>query len=147
MAEERIDAAWDTPGRQQTLAQLFPALPSISIDYAVMEKAPGVMVVPADPGWSDVGSWDAVAELGAADAQGNTIQARADDPVMMQDARGCLVVLEPEGRAGRAVAIVGAGDLIVVDTPDALLICRKGDSQSVRDVVAALKSRGRDDLI
>ena len=145
---QRIDAAWDTTGRDQAIAQIFPALPSISIDYAVMEKAPGVMVVPVDPGWSDVGSWDAVAELGDADAQGNAIQARAADVVLLQDARGCLVVVEPGGRgAGRAIAIVGASDLIVVDTPDALLVCRKGDSQSVRDVVAALKSRGRDDLI
>jgi len=143
-----IDAAWDTPSRQQVIEQIFPALPSISIDYAVMEKASGVLVVPADPGWSDVGSWDAVADLGTPDVDGNIVLGGPSGAVLLRDARGCLVVTAPGGSgATRSVAVVGAGDLIIVDTPDALLVCRRGDSQAVREVVSELKSRGRGDLV
>ncbi len=126
------------PGVARTLEEVFEAQPSISIDYAVMEKAPNVLVVPCDAGWSDVGSWDAVEELTRKDASGNAL----GDGVLAAGAKGCFV-----RGAGKLVALVGVEDLIVVDTDDALLVCRKGDSQRVREIVDLLKESGRDDLL
>jgi mannose-1-phosphate guanylyltransferase len=133
----RIAEPFALPGVAEAVAEVFAGQPSISIDYAVMEKAPNVLVVPCDPGWSDVGSWDAAAEMAAADAAGNTL---AGDVVGV-DARGCFV-----RAGGRPVALVGVEDLIVVDAGDAILVCRKGRSQKVREVVAELARRGRGDL-
>lgn len=116
---------------------------SISIDYAVMEKASEVLVVPVDPGWSDVGSWDAASELQESDAGGNTIKNAADGETLMINSRDTFVYTSTD----RFVAVVGVEDLIVVDAPGAVLVCRKGDSQSVRAVVEALKARGRTDLL
>ncbi len=125
------------PGVARTIEDVFATQPSISIDYAVMEKASNVLVVPCDPGWCDVGSWDAVFELGPADAAGNVL---AGD-VLAVGSHDNFV------RAGsRLVAIVGVEGLIVVDTPDALLVCRRGESQKVREVVASLEALARKDL-
>jgi mannose-1-phosphate guanylyltransferase len=136
--ERTIRDLFSLSGIKETVGEVFASQPSISIDYAVMEKAPNVLVVPCDPGWSDVGSWDAIAELGAADAGGNVLSG----DVVLLDARDNFV------RAGsRLIALAGVNDLIVVDTPDALLICRRGESQRVRDVVAALTKAGRADSV
>ena len=137
-------AALGSPDEGRVTAEAFAALRSISIDYAVLEKASEVLVVPADPGWSDVGSWDAAADLHAAGAAGNALAAEGVELVAI-DATGCFVQTEGKGR--RAVALIGVQDLVVIDTGDALLICRKGRSQSVREVVEALKGRQRHDLL
>lgn len=126
------------PGVAGVAEEVFASQESISIDYAVMEKAPNVLVVPCDPGWSDVGSWDAVAGLGRGGADGNVFQG----DVLGVEASALFV------RGGkRLIALVGVSDLLVVDADDALLICRRGESQKVRDIVAALKAAGRVDLI
>ncbi len=142
-----IDAALGRPDEERVIAQTFASMASISIDYAVMEKAQEVLVVPVDPGWSDVGSWDAASELHATDAAGNAFagDAGAADYVLDVGSRDCFVYAS--GGSDRLIALVGVEDLIVVDAGDALLICRKGDSQSVRAVVEALKARGREDLL
>jgi mannose-1-phosphate guanylyltransferase len=142
-----IDAALGRPDEERVIAQAFASMASISIDYAVMEKTRDVLVVPVDPGWSDVGSWDAAAELHATDAAGNAFagDAGAADHVLNVGSRDCFVYTS--GGSGRPIALVNVEDLIVVDAGDALLICRKGDSQSVRAVVEALKARGRQDLL
>jgi mannose-1-phosphate guanylyltransferase len=138
-----IDRALGGPDEQEGVARAFARMTPISIDYAVMEKAPRVLVVPADPGWSDVGSWDAVADLHAADAAGNGAQSVAGGEVLAIGSRDTFVY----SASDRFIAVMGVEDLVVVDGPDALLICRRGDSQSVRAVVQALKTRGRDDLL
>ncbi len=138
----RIRAALGGAGEDATIGEVFAALESISIDYAVMEKAPRVLVVPSDPGWSDVGSWDAAADLHAADAAGNVLAPGSGEPLLI-NSQDCFVW--PAG--GRLLALVGVSDLLVVDAGDALLVCRRGDSQSVRAVVEALKARGRGDLL
>ena len=140
----RIEAASGSAAEDRVTAEAFEAMPSISVDYAVLESSDNVLVVPCDPGWSDVGSWDAVAELQPQGSDANTIAGPADR-VVAEGSRGCFVVPEESGR--RLVALVGIEDLIVVDTGDALLICRKGESQSVRAVVEALRSAGRKDLL
>ena len=138
----RIDAALGGPDEQRVVREAFDTMPSISIDYAVMEKAPEVLVVPADPGWSDVGSWDAVAELHDTDAAGNGVVAPGGE-VLHVNASQCFVY----STTGRFISVVGASDLVIVDAGDALLVCRRGESQSVRAVVDALKARGRGELV
>jgi mannose-1-phosphate guanylyltransferase/mannose-6-phosphate isomerase len=112
---------------------LFSDLPNISIDYAVMEKANNVAVIPCSFGWSDIGSWKAVAEVHATDESGNATEGN----VILLNSRGTYVRSED-----RLVAAVGVEDLVVIDTPDAVLVAHKTSSQHVRDLVAQLKVRG-----
>lgn len=134
----RIDAALGTEGEEEAVAAVYAGLASVSIDYGVMEKAPEVLVLPAAFGWSDLGSWDAVWETAEKDGDGNALRGE----VLAVAAADCLVHC-PD----RLVALVGVRDLLVVETADALLICRRGDSQEVRRVVAALEERGRRDCL
>jgi mannose-1-phosphate guanylyltransferase len=119
-------------GRGAALARAYRAITPASIDYAIMEKTARVIVVPGDFGWNDVGSWAAVADLGGTGQGGRA-------PVVAVDASG-NVVFNPE----RLVALVGVDDVIVVDAPDAILICRKDRAQDVRRVVAELERRRLD---
>lgn len=108
----------------------FAASPSDSIDYAVMEKAARVAVVPVAMGWSDVGSWDALHAIGDRDPDGNV--ARGD--VVALDTRNCLVRAD-----GKRVALVGVEDLIVVASGDDVLILPRGRSQDVKRLLEAMK--------
>lgn len=121
------------------IGEIYPRLPSISIDYGVMEKAPNVAVLPASFGWSDVGSWDAAMEIGSADGEGNVVEGDA----LLVDVQRSMV----DARSGRLVALVAVDDLLVVDTPDALLVIRRGESQRVKNVVEALKATDRKNLL
>jgi mannose-1-phosphate guanylyltransferase len=112
-------------------ADEFAASPADSIDYAVMEKAPRVAVVPVTMGWSDVGSWDALHAISACDGQGNV--CRGD--VVAIDAENCLIRSE----AGKRVALVGVRDLIVVAAGDDILVLPRGRSQDVRKIIEAMK--------
>jgi mannose-1-phosphate guanylyltransferase len=114
-------------------AQSFGQLPEISIDYAVMEKASGIAVVRTAFGWNDIGSWNAVSELTTPDADGNRTVGEA----VMVDSSDCYVQ-----SADRVVAGIGIHGLLVVDTPDALLIADRNESQKVRTVVERLKQSG-----
>jgi mannose-1-phosphate guanylyltransferase/mannose-1-phosphate guanylyltransferase/mannose-6-phosphate isomerase len=120
-------------------AEAFAAAPSISIDYAVMEKADAVAVVPVTMGWSDIGSWDALYETGEADADGNLLTGKA----VATDSRGCLIRSD-----GPTVVTVGIQDLIVVASGDSILILPRGQSQRVKEALDALhasKIEGSDD--
>jgi mannose-1-phosphate guanylyltransferase len=114
----------------------FAALPSASIDTAVMEKADKVAVVPAAMGWSDLGSWEAVHALGPLDGDGNRIEGEA----VAIDSRGCLVRSD-----GPAVVAIGVTDLIVVATERAVLIVPRGESQRAGEAVAALAEGRKSD--
>ena len=116
----------------------FCASPAQSIDYAVMEKAERVAVVPAAIGWSDIGSFGALHIVSEQDEDGNVVVG----PGLAIDARGCLIRSE-----GPLVAAIGVEDLIIVATADAVLVVPKGESQRVREAVAALTAEGRDDLL
>jgi mannose-1-phosphate guanylyltransferase len=118
---------------------VFQLCDNISIDFAVMEKAKNVHGIPAaDFGWNDVGSWNAVYELLSHDGRGNAI---ARDSICLE-ARNNFV-----DAPGKLVALVGVENLIVVDTPDALLIAGRSRAQQVGDVVKALEKRNRQDLL
>ncbi|HEY1219253.1 MAG TPA: sugar phosphate nucleotidyltransferase [Bryobacteraceae bacterium] len=121
------------------LARAFPLSDNISIDYAVMEKAGNVHgIAAADFGWNDVGSWNAVYELLPGDGHGNVV---AGESVCL-DAHHNFV-----DAPGKTVALLGVDDLIVIDTPDALLVTRRDHAQQVGDVVRALERRKREDLL
>ena len=113
--------------RPAALARAYARLPAVSIDVGLMERAPRVLVVRATFPWSDVGTWAALTALGGRAGGG---------PVVAVDARRCLVA-----SPARLVALVGVDDLIVVDTPDALLVCRRERAQDVRLVVRELERR------
>lgn len=110
--------------------EAFAESPAIAVDYAIMEKADRVAVVPVEMGWSDVGSWDALYELGMKDGRGNV----AAGNVIAVDTRSCLIRSD-----GPKVATVGLDDLIIVATADAILIMRRGESERVKEAVAALQ--------
>ncbi len=137
-AMERLWAVWDTPAWEATLADLWPRLRTETIDYGIMEGAREVAVIPARGlEWSDIGSWDAVWALLPKDAAGNAV-AHTDGLVL--DGEGNLLY----GHGERLIAVVGVHDLVVVDTPDALLILPRAQAQRVREVVRALQATGRD---
>ena len=121
------------PGQITFDAEAFRAQPNISIDYALMERARNVAVVTCDIGWSDVGSWKAVSEAHAPDEHGNA----AVGPALLMGSRNTFVQAQD-----RFVAALGVENLVVVDTPDALLVAHKDASQQVKDVVAHLKKTG-----
>lgn len=114
-------------------SELFGKVPDISIDYALMERSKKVATVPCDLGWSDIGSWNALSELTAEDAEGN----RFEGEVLVHGAHNNYVH-SPE----RLAALVGVQNLVVVDTPDALLIAHKEHTQDVKQIVAQLKKNG-----
>ena len=113
----------------------FGLQPNISIDYAVMEHADNVVVVPAKFGWSDVGSWPSVASAHPGDASGNTMPPDA----VALDTTGTHVQVESHGP--KMVATLGVKDLVIIDTPDALLVAHKDSAQKVKNIVDTLKSR------
>src|SRR5437867_7116146 len=116
-------------------AALFAAVPDISIDYAVMEKADNVAVVRGTFDWSDVGSWQAVSELSEPDAEGN--RGHGD--------RVTIATRDTYVHAGeRMVATVGVDNLVIVDTPDAVLVAHRDHLQRVKEVVGELKARGHE---
>lgn len=126
-------------GDSAGLEQAWAAVPRISIDYAVMEKTDRAAVIPADVGWSDVGSFAALPEVQGVDAEGNL---RVGDTLVL-DTTGSIV----ESRGGRLVALVGCEDLVVVDTADAVLVVPRAQAQRVRDLVTALEDAGREDVL
>ncbi|HXJ95902.1 MAG TPA: sugar phosphate nucleotidyltransferase [Terriglobia bacterium] len=121
----------------KTLARIYPKLEKISIDYAVAEKADEVYVVAADLGWSDVGSWSEVYALRSKDAQENVRPQRS----LCLNAEGNLIV------AGKFVAAVGVRDLIIVETPDAILVADRKQAQEVGKAVAEIERHGWKDLL
>ena len=113
--------------------EVFSSLPSLSIDYAVMEKSSKVVLVPANIGWSDVGAWNALDDVCEKDSAGNILTGN----VLARDCNNSIV----HGN-NRLVAILGLNDTVVVDTQDALLVCAKDKSQDVKKIVEALNEKG-----
>lgn len=113
--------------------EAFRAAPSISIDYAVMERTDHAAVIPAELGWSDVGSWDALWAIAAKDAAGNALQG----PVTAVDSRNCLVRSE-----GIRTAVLGLEDAVIIVTEDAVLAMPRARAQDVKKVVERLRAEG-----
>ena len=123
----------------ERLAEIYPRLPAESIDYALMEKLQDLAMVPLDCGWSDLGSWEALAEvLPASDALGN----RGRGSFLAVEAGGTMLFSD-----SGTIAVLGVEGLVVVRTADAVLVVPKERSQEVRKLIAALAERGRQDLL
>jgi len=125
------------------LEELWPTLPRIALDHAIAEpaaEAGRVVVVPVSFGWDDIGDFDSLATLLDRAGEGTTVLG--DSSLVRTVGAGGLVV----PRSGRVVAVVGLDDVVVVDTPDALLVTTRARAQEVKQVVAALKESGRTDL-
>lgn len=135
MAEAK--KAGDDPG----VVSIFEGLKSISIDYALMEKANKVAMVNATFAWDDIGTWSALERSREADAQGNITQG---DPIVIES-EGCIVYND-EGADARAVAVVGVKDLVVVVTKDAVLVVPKDQTEDVKKAVQALQARNAKQL-
>uniref|UniRef100_C6E1Q1 mannose-1-phosphate guanylyltransferase n=1 Tax=Geobacter sp. (strain M21) TaxID=443144 RepID=C6E1Q1_GEOSM len=131
---------WELADLKPQIAEIYGSIKGESIDFGVMEKAESVQVIPASFGWSDVGSWSALPEVMEAGEDGHVVIA----------AQGSVSVGSNECLAygnGKMVALVGVRDLIVVDTPDALLVCAKSAAQDVKKVVEELERRGKTELL
>ena len=137
----RIADAWDTPERLAVLNEVYPTLPKISIDYAVMEPASRgggagaqVLTVELPVDWLDIGSWRVLGSILDGDADGNAIQAET----VLVDSSGNIVISDqPE----HLVAAIGLRDMIVVHTADATMICPRDDAERLKQLVDAVQSR------
>ncbi len=128
LAESRAGATF-----QQAVEKHFSAMPSISIDYGVLEKSDRVSLIPCDIGWNDVGSWQAVHDISAKDENGNMLQGN----VIALGCHNSLIRAEK-----RLVAVIGVKNLCVIETADAVLISKSDQTQRVREVVDALHENG-----
>ena len=134
LAAQQPEIAALTSAPVETVLGEFGRMPDISIDYGIMEKADRVRVIPLAAYWNDIGSWDAIYDVLGKDAAGNAVKG---DCINI----GCTNTLILSHR--HLVAGIGLEDLLVVETADAILVAKKGESQKVKDVVAQLKNRGR----
>lgn len=131
---QAIAAAAGTPDYRQVLEREFAAIKGISIDYAVMEHARDVAVIEAPFQWDDVGSWQSLARLRGADADGNTVAARH----LGLDTAGCIL----RGPDDHLIVTLGLEDVIVVHTSDATLVANKHDEESIRQLTKLMEERG-----
>ncbi|MDP2682430.1 MAG: mannose-1-phosphate guanylyltransferase/mannose-6-phosphate isomerase [Deltaproteobacteria bacterium] len=134
----KIEKTIGTKDEKKVIEGVYSELDTVSIDYAVLEKSKNVMVVPADIGWSDVGSWAALDEALPHDVNGNIIKGNVIDV----ESRDSIVF-----SGGRLVATIGLKDMVVVDTADATLVCRKEKAQDVKKIVDELKKHGREEYL
>lgn len=123
---------FNTPEEKEALERIYPLSTSISIDYAIMEKADNVYVIPSSFGWSDLGTWSSAYDNLEKDYLGNAI---AGDKVMVIDSTQCMISAPHQ----KLLVIQGLNDFIVVDTDDVLLICKKEKEQEIREYVAEVK--------
>lgn len=134
-AELALDRAVTDIGFLRLDADAFAQCPSISVDYAVMEKTGSAAMVPVDVGWNDVGSWSSLWDIAPRDGQGNYV-SRGE--AVLEDAAGCYVHSEKA-----LVSALGVENLVIVDTPDALLVADRSRAQDVSNIVSRLKLAGR----
>jgi mannose-1-phosphate guanylyltransferase len=135
---DRIGKALGTAEFDAVLSEVYPSLPATSLDFGIMEGAERLWTVPVDFPWSDVGSWTELAERLAADASGNAVRGR----VQAIDAGGNVLV-----STGPVLSVVGVDELVVVATPDAVLVIPRDQAQRVKEVVEGLRDRGWDDVL
>jgi mannose-1-phosphate guanylyltransferase len=135
---DRIDAASAAGDEARVLAEVFPTLPSISIDHGVMERVDRIAVVPGSFGWNDVGNWEVTWEMAVRDSHGNALP----EGTVAIDATNNLVKDLTQKAAGKRWALVGVHDLVIVETDDAVLVVPRARAQDVRAVVDLLDKRG-----
>lgn len=142
---EEIAAAWDTPERLAVIDRVWPTLTKIAIDYSVAEPAAAagrLAVIPGDFDWDDVGDFAAVGKLHRGTGSAN-LAILGEDARVLADASSGIVV----SQSGRLISLIGVSDIVVIDTPDALLVTTTEHAQRVKQVVDDLKVSGRDDIL
>lgn len=135
---QKIGDAMNTAEEQAVIEEIYPTIPSISIDYGIMEKSKDVKVISAEFGWNDVGSWDNLGVLYDEDENGNVLAGKQ----LNIDTKNCIAYSKK-----RLIATVGVEDLIIVETDDAILVCDKNRAQDVKLVVDQLKDAGKTDYL
>lgn len=135
---EEINDCIGTDCQQEVIDSVYPLIPSISIDYGVMERSNDVVVVPGDFGWNDVGSWDSLGAIYPTDNEGNikrgeNITIDTDNSIIYSD--------------DKLISTIGVSDLIVVSTNDAVMVCRKDKAQDVKKIVEILKEKNRQEYM
>ena len=142
-----IADAWDTPARDEVVDRVWPGLPKTAIDYAVAEPAAvagDVAMVPATFAWDDVGDFAAISRLNRVDPERDPdVSVLGDNSRVLSDSSTGVVVSD----TGRLIALIGVEDIVVVDTPDALLVTTREHAQRVKDAVASLKQSGNTDVL
>lgn len=140
-----IAAAWDGDDQETVLAQAWPTIPKVAVEYAVMEPAAAegkVATVPGDFGWNDIGDFETLGDLLGKEIEGgarvDVTGAPTTPPVIVVDGDGVIAV----PCSSRVIATLGVRDLIVVDTPDAVLVCRRDRAQDIKKLTELLRERG-----
>lgn len=136
-----LQSTFDTPDYQDKLNDIWEKMPRESIDFAIMEKADNIAVIPVDIGWSDVGSWSSLYDILPQDKFGNCIKGEATDNRVILDTRNTLVY------SNRLTVAIGVQDIVVVDTDDVILICHKDRTEDVKEVVNYLKDNGSEEYL
>lgn len=135
---EKLAESFGTSEEEKTLNAVYPTIRSISIDYGIMEKSSDIKVVPGEFGWNDVGSWDMLGVLHESDGNGNITVGNT----LSIDTQNSIIY-----SSGKLVATVGIDDLIVVETPDAIMVCPKDKAQDVKKIVDTLKEQKKEELL
>ena len=131
---------WESPDREKLITEIFNRVESIAIDNAIMEKTNNLVIFPAsDLGWSDVGSWDVWSDFHEKDTEGNSYLA----DVVSIDSKNNLV----QTSSDKFIALIGMEDTVLVETDDAILVCKKDQAQKVKQIVEQLKSQTRTELV
>ena len=133
---ERIGCSVGSGREREVIAEAYPELKAVAIDNAIIERAEKVATIEADIEWGDIGTWAALTDVLPTDEEGNLFSAQ----VVALDSRDATVYAPSD----KVVALIGMEDVVVVDTEDALLICKKDEAQRVRDVLEALEKSGED---
>jgi mannose-1-phosphate guanylyltransferase len=123
---------FNTPSEKEAINRIYPLCTNVSIDFAIMEKADNVYVIPSSFGWSDLGTWNSAYDNLEKDYLGNAV---ATENVIVIDATKCMVSAQPD----KLLVLQGLDDFIVVDTDDVLLICKKEKEQAIKEYVAEVK--------
>ena len=134
----KIGESLGTANEAKVINEIYPTIPSISIDYGIMEKSDKVRVISAEMGWNDVGSWDNLGVLYDEDENGNVV---AGDFLGI-DTKNCIVYSKK-----RMISSIGVENLIIVETDDAIMVIDKERAQYVKKLVDTLKEQGREDLL
>jgi mannose-1-phosphate guanylyltransferase len=133
-------ANFNTPTEKEAINRIYPLCTNVSIDFAIMEKADNVYVIPSSFGWSDLGTWNSAYDNLEKDYLGNAV---ASENVIIIDATKCMVSSPKE----KLLLLQGLDDFIVVDTPDVLMICKKEKEQAIKEYVAEVKRNKGDQYL
>jgi mannose-1-phosphate guanylyltransferase len=137
-AADKMLTALNGPSEEEAVRDAYEDMDSVSIDYGILEKADNVLVMPADVQWNDVGSWNALKKVWENDPDGNAFRGK----LLSVQSRDCIV-----SSKHKLTTLIGVEDLIIVDTPDALMVCRKDRAQDVKILQGILKDQGHEGLL